>query len=108
MEKRHLGTCYDSRIDWHKIISLEKCSNIFFLLSARDSFKEMLDSVAANGHEFDDCKKILREGEYESFPPYGRTVLIHKPIKQSSWTRDLENSMLGAKPTISLSSSSQG
>ena len=30
-------------------------------LSARDSFREMLDSVVANGHTFDECKELLKK-----------------------------------------------
>jgi hypothetical protein len=26
----------------------------------RDAFREMLDSVAANGHTFDECKELLK------------------------------------------------
>jgi len=27
----------------------------------RDAFREMLESVAANGHSFDECKEILQK-----------------------------------------------
>ena len=28
--------------------------------SCRDAFREMLDSVVANGHTFDECKELLK------------------------------------------------
>ena len=30
----------------------------------RDAFREMLDSVVANGHAFDECKERLRNGTF--------------------------------------------
>ena len=59
-------------------------------MSARDGSKEMLDSVAENGHTFDACKKILREREYHiSLLPrttFGR--INRKEIKLDSGFRE--------------------
>ena len=36
-----------------------RCANCESL--RRDAFREMLDSVAANGHTFDECKELLKK-----------------------------------------------
>jgi hypothetical protein len=71
----------------------------------RDAFREMLNSVTENGHQFDDCKRILRESEYDCLP-FRECLTNHS--KTSNWIRGLKSSMPGAKPMISLSSSFQG
>lgn len=35
-------------------------SSLDFNCYRRDAFREMLDSVVANGHTFDECKEILK------------------------------------------------
>jgi hypothetical protein len=35
--------------------------SLIFLIFDRDTFKEMLDSVATKGHSLQECKEILRQ-----------------------------------------------
>lgn len=40
-----------------------------YAVSERDAFREMLDSVAANGHTFDECKDVLRKSVFLTVLP---------------------------------------
>jgi hypothetical protein len=45
----------------------------------------MLESVAANGHSFDECKEILKKSEWSAGRAHSRNVMcLHADIKLDS------------------------
>lgn len=59
----------------------------------RDSFREMLESVSANGHTFEECKEILCKSTYLASVPniiFNRSLLDF-PFDDRSIYNDLLN-----------------
>lgn len=72
----------------------------------RDAFREMLDSVVANGHTFDECKELVKNCTFTGVLPRARGLIGYDQLLH--WTRVSGSSTTGAKPTTCQSSSCRG
>lgn len=54
----------------------------------RDAFREMLESITANGHSFEECKEVLKKSSvtihYEANYTYSHVSTYHLDIKLDS------------------------
>lgn len=102
------------RVGWKVDFQVGSIGSVFFRFInyrpslCRDSFREMLESVSANGHTFEECKELLKKSTPKQFQFVPANLNPIHPWQISNWTQASANSMNGAKRTTSLSSLSQG